>query len=110
MNWTPHNAQRFTPHPGEEGDAHEHAPRRCREGRSSLLRRSGRRQGRDCPGQLRRGRNLVEWTSRATVKNGNPYDNRNIAVFVVHDGKITEAREYADTQHWEHALRTPQQR
>ncbi|MEU9497218.1 nuclear transport factor 2 family protein [Streptomyces sp. NPDC048196] len=51
---------------------------------------------------------IVEWTSRATVKNGNPYDNRNIAVFVVRDGRIAEAREYADTQHWEHALRTPQ--
>ena len=51
---------------------------------------------------------VVEWTSRATVANGNPYDNQNIAVFVVRDGRIIQAREYANTQHWEHALRDPQ--
>ncbi|MBO2454238.1 nuclear transport factor 2 family protein [Actinomadura barringtoniae] len=51
---------------------------------------------------------IVEWTSSATVKNGNPYLNHNIGVFVVRDGRIAVAREYADTQHWEHALRAPQ--
>jgi hypothetical protein len=50
----------------------------------------------------------VEWDSRATVRNGNPYHNQNIAIFHVRDGLITEAREYANTQHWEHALRDPQ--
>lgn len=48
---------------------------------------------------------VVEWDSRATVKNGNPYDNKNIAVFAVHGDKIASVREYANTQHWEHALR-----
>ena len=50
---------------------------------------------------------IVEWTSRGTVRNGNPYDNQNIAVYTVRDGKIATAREYANTQHWEHALRDP---
>jgi hypothetical protein len=50
---------------------------------------------------------IVEWTSRGTVRNGNPYENQNIAVYLVRDGKIATAREYADTQHWEHALRAP---
>ncbi|MEY9935817.1 nuclear transport factor 2 family protein [Streptacidiphilus sp. MAP5-3] len=49
---------------------------------------------------------IVEWTSRGTVRNGNPYLNHNIAVFTVREGRIVSAREYADTQHWEHALRS----
>jgi ketosteroid isomerase-like protein len=51
---------------------------------------------------------IVEWTSRGTVRNGNPYENQNIAVYTVREGRITGAREYADTQHWEHALRDPE--
>jgi uncharacterized protein len=51
---------------------------------------------------------IVEWTSRGTVRNGNPYENQNIAVYSVRDGKIATAREYANTQHWEHALRAPE--
>ena len=50
---------------------------------------------------------IVEWTSRGTVRNGNPYSNQNIAVYTVRNGKIATAREYANTQHWEHALRDP---
>ena len=51
---------------------------------------------------------IVEWTSRGTVRNGNAYNNQNIAVYTVRDGKIAAAREYANTQHWEHALRNPE--
>ena len=51
---------------------------------------------------------IVEWTSRGTVRNGNAYDNQNIAVYTVRNGKIATAREYANTQHWEHALRDPE--
>jgi ketosteroid isomerase-like protein len=47
---------------------------------------------------------LVEWDSWATGKTGRPYDQRNIGVFIVRNGKITEMREYADTQNWERAL------
>jgi ketosteroid isomerase-like protein len=47
---------------------------------------------------------LVEWDSWATGRTGRPYDQKNVAVFVVRDGKITTMREYADTQHWERAL------
>lgn len=47
---------------------------------------------------------IAEWTSRATALNGRAYHNRNIAVFAVHDGKITSVREYTDTQHVEHVL------
>lgn len=50
----------------------------------------------------------VEWDSSATARNGNPYHNQNIAIFHVRDGLIATAREYADTQHWEHVLRAPQ--
>lgn len=47
---------------------------------------------------------LVEWDSWATGRTGRPYDQKNIGVFVVRDGKIKEMREYADTQNWERAL------
>jgi ketosteroid isomerase-like protein len=47
---------------------------------------------------------LVEWDSWATGKTGRPYDQKNIGVFIVRNGKITEMREYADTQNWERAL------
>ena len=50
----------------------------------------------------------VEWDSMATARNGNAYHNQNIAIFHVQDGLITTAREYANTQHWEHVLRDPQ--
>lgn len=47
---------------------------------------------------------LVEWNSWATGRTGRPYDQKNIGVFIVRDGKINEMREYADTQNWERAL------
>ncbi|MEU6174632.1 nuclear transport factor 2 family protein [Streptantibioticus parmotrematis] len=47
---------------------------------------------------------LVEWDSWATGKTGRAYDQKNIGVFVVRDGRIAAMREYADTQHWERAL------
>ncbi|MEU6841581.1 nuclear transport factor 2 family protein [Streptomyces sp. NPDC046716] len=47
---------------------------------------------------------LVEWDSWATGRTGRPYRENNIGVFTVRDGKITNMREYADTQHWERAL------
>lgn len=47
---------------------------------------------------------LVEWDSWATGKTGRPYDQKNIGVFIVRNGKIMEMREYADTQNWERAL------
>ncbi|MYW69175.1 nuclear transport factor 2 family protein [Streptomyces sp. SID8379] len=47
---------------------------------------------------------LVEWHSWATGRTGRPYDQRNIGVFVVRDGRIAAMREYADTQNWERAL------
>lgn len=47
---------------------------------------------------------LVEWDSWATGKTGRPYRENNIGVFTVRDGRITNMREYADTQHWERAL------
>ena len=42
---------------------------------------------------------VAEWISRATVRGGAGYHNRNIGVFTVRDGKITSVREYTDTQH-----------
>jgi len=47
---------------------------------------------------------VAEWTSRGTARDGGDYHNRNIAVFTVHDGKITSVREYTDTQHVERVL------
>ncbi len=47
---------------------------------------------------------LVEWDSWATGKTGRPYNQKNVGVFTVRDGKIVDMREYADTQNWERAL------
>ncbi|WP_280257844.1 nuclear transport factor 2 family protein [Nocardia abscessus] len=44
---------------------------------------------------------VVEWRSRATTTSGHEYDNAYIANFVVSDGKISEVREYFDTQRGE---------
>ena len=48
----------------------------------------------------------AEWTSRATGRNGTPYDNRNVGLFTVRDGKIVSVREYTDTLHVARALFT----
>ena len=47
---------------------------------------------------------VVEWDSWATGRTGRAYDQKNIGVFTVRNGKIVAMREYADTQHWERAL------
>ncbi|MFE6920845.1 nuclear transport factor 2 family protein [Nocardia sp. NPDC057663] len=44
---------------------------------------------------------VVEWRSKATTTSGHEYDNAYIANFVVTDGKISEVREYFDTQRGE---------
>jgi ketosteroid isomerase-like protein len=41
----------------------------------------------------------AEWTSRATSRDGIPYYNRNVGIFIVRDGKIVSVREYTDTLH-----------
>lgn len=40
---------------------------------------------------------VAEWTSRATTKNGEPYENDYAVVFQVRSGKIVAVREYFDT-------------
>lgn len=40
---------------------------------------------------------VAEWTSRATTRDGRPYENDYAVVFVVRDGKIAAVREYFDT-------------
>jgi uncharacterized protein len=40
---------------------------------------------------------VVEWTSRARNRAGEPYENFCIGVFTVSDGKIHHVREYMDT-------------
>jgi uncharacterized protein (TIGR02246 family) len=41
----------------------------------------------------------MEWTSRATTTQGEPYENRCAGVFTVRDGRIAHVREYMDTQY-----------
>jgi uncharacterized protein len=40
---------------------------------------------------------VMEWTSRARNRRGEPYLNHCIGVFTVHDGRIAAVREYMDT-------------
>jgi uncharacterized protein len=40
---------------------------------------------------------VVEWTSRARTRRGEPYENFCVGVFTVRDGKIQAVREYMDT-------------
>lgn len=40
---------------------------------------------------------VLQWTSRAKTVNGRDYENDNIGVFTVRDGKIQNVREYMDT-------------
>ena len=39
----------------------------------------------------------VEWTTRATARDGSPYENDYAFVFEVRDGRISAVREYFDT-------------
>jgi uncharacterized protein len=40
---------------------------------------------------------VLQWTSRARMSDGEPYENDCIGVFTVRDGKIQAVREYMDT-------------
>jgi uncharacterized protein len=40
---------------------------------------------------------VLEWTSRASTRDGRPYENGCIGVFTVRDGVIAAVREYMDT-------------
>jgi uncharacterized protein len=40
---------------------------------------------------------VLQWTSRARIRDGRPYENGCIGVFTVRDGKICSVREYMDT-------------
>ncbi len=42
-------------------------------------------------------RAVIEWTSRARTRRGEPYENFCVGVFTVGDGKIQAVREYMDT-------------
>jgi ketosteroid isomerase-like protein len=40
---------------------------------------------------------VLQWTTRARTRDGRPYENECIGVFVVRDGRIRSVREYMDT-------------
>ncbi|MFD7733623.1 nuclear transport factor 2 family protein [Kitasatospora phosalacinea] len=40
---------------------------------------------------------VAEWTSRCTTVHGRLYENLNLGVFTVRDGRIAAVREYTDT-------------
>ncbi len=40
---------------------------------------------------------VMQWTSRARTREGRPYENGCIGVFIIRDGKIQAVREYMDT-------------
>jgi len=40
---------------------------------------------------------VIEWTSRARTRRGDPYENHCIGVFTIAHGKIKAVREYMDT-------------
>jgi ketosteroid isomerase-like protein len=47
----------------------------------------------------------VEATAHGTIRrNGKSYDNSYHFLFVVHDGKIQQVKEYMDTYHWAETL------
>lgn len=50
----------------------------------------------------------LQWTSRARIIEGGPYENDCIGVFTVRDGRITSVREYMDT-HYAHRAFSPAQ-
>ena len=47
---------------------------------------------------------VAEWTTRATTRDGEPYENDYAVVFVVQDGKIVKVREYFDTAYAQRVL------
>jgi ketosteroid isomerase-like protein len=49
---------------------------------------------------------VVEWTSRASTANGNPYENHCIGVFTIEDRRIKAVREYMDTGYAQHQFRS----
>jgi ketosteroid isomerase-like protein len=40
---------------------------------------------------------VLQWTSRARTRDGQPYENGCIGVFTIREGKIQDVREYMDT-------------
>jgi ketosteroid isomerase-like protein len=40
---------------------------------------------------------VLQWTSRARTREGQPYENGCIGVFTIRDGRIRNVREYMDT-------------
>jgi ketosteroid isomerase-like protein len=40
---------------------------------------------------------VLEWTSRASTREGRPYENGCIGVFTIREGRIQDVREYMDT-------------
>lgn len=53
-------------------------------------------------------RAVLEWQVRGTaVATGRVYDNQYCGVFVIRDGRISEVREYLDTQHAADTLFSP---
>jgi ketosteroid isomerase-like protein len=42
---------------------------------------------------------VLEWTSHARTRNGDPYENHCIGVFTISQGKISAVREYMDTDY-----------
>lgn len=40
---------------------------------------------------------VLQWTSRARTRSGEPYENGCLGVFTVRDGRIQSVREYMDT-------------
>lgn len=47
---------------------------------------------------------VAEWTSRATTRDGQAYENDYAIVFVIRDGKIAAVREYFDTAYAQRTL------
>jgi ketosteroid isomerase-like protein len=47
---------------------------------------------------------VAEWTSRATTRDGQTYENDYAVVFVVNDGRIAAVREYFDTAYAQRVL------
>jgi uncharacterized protein len=47
---------------------------------------------------------VLQWTSRARLRDGRPYENGCIGIFSVRDGKIQTVREYMDTLYAGHAF------
>ena len=45
---------------------------------------------------------VLQWTSRARTRDGRPYENGCIGVFIIREGKIQDVREYMDALYAHH--------